>query len=66
MCDEGCQLFFESLKFKYVPLPVDYHVFTQKENGKLKIVRIPGILCSWLTSREKEFIFILSILQVHD
>lgn len=39
-----------------VPLPVGCHMFTQKENGELKIVQIPGILCSWLTSREKEFV----------
>lgn len=37
-----------------------------KENGELKIVPVPGVLCFLLVSREKEFIFSLFILQVHD
>lgn len=40
--------------------------FTQTETGELKIVQIPGILCSWLNSREKEFVFGLYVLQVRD
>lgn len=60
-------LFLESPKFKCdVHLPEGCHVFTQKENGGLKIFPMPGILCSWLASREKEFVFSLHILQVHD
>lgn len=37
-----------------------------KENGELKIVPVPGVLCFLLVSREKELVFNLFILQVHD
>lgn len=63
--DEGCQPIFESPKFMMFPC-LWAVMSTQKENGELKIVAIPGILCSWLASREKEFVFGLYILQIHD
>lgn len=53
--DEGCQSVYESPKF--MMFPCLWAVFTENENGELKIVPILGILCSWLASREKEFVF---------
>lgn len=64
--DEDCQCVFESPQFKH-DVPCLWAVVSlPKENGELKIVPVPGVLCFLLISREKEFVFKLFILQVHD